>query len=309
MSDMRAMIDFPRRSPRSEGPPVGGAIVRRLALLALTLLVSVSALGQTGRTATGVPAWAASEAAALRLIEAESPDWISARAQLLRAAELGSVRAKSYLGWMSENGHGIEVDPQAAARWYAEVADAGVHEFAIKLGWMYLGVIGPDREAAERWFRHAIDAGHLPANVALASVLIADALGGLATERVFEARSLLEAALDGGERVAAFFLARLYVEGVGGHPVMADLGARYTRIAAEDGHAQMQGWLALMHLKGDGVAIDRMEAAFWAAVAAGNGDPLGRKLHEALAAELSADERKAVMNRSLLWAFDQQDRG
>lgn len=287
-----------------------GRLAGTACMLCLAFAVAVPVVAHADVSRTSAPAWEESESTALRQIESDTPDWALVRMELERAVTLGSVRAKSYLGWIHENGHGVAADPVKAAHWYAEVADAGVHEFAVKLGWMYMGhAVGPDREQAEHWFHQAIEGGHLPANVALASVLIADALGGLDTGRVFEARELLEAALAGGERVAAFFLARLYVEGVGGHPVAADLGARYTRLAAEDGHPQMQGWLALMHLKGDGVPVDRMEAAFWAAVAAGNGDPLGRKLHEALVAELSADERKAVMNRSLLWALDRQERG
>ncbi len=288
-----------------------GCLGRIAGSAALALALAAPIISYAGESPAANPARAAAESRALRLMESDPPDWAAARAEFLRAAELGSVRAKSYLGWMHEHGRGVPQDLLEAARWYVKVAGAGVPEFAVKLGWMHLGgAFGPaDQAGAERWFRQAIDRGHLPANVALASVMIADALGGIAVERVYEARRLLERAIEGGERIAAFFLARIYVEGVGGHPVHADPGAYYTRIAAEDGHAQMQGWLGLMHLKGDGVPVDRMEAAFWAALAAGGGDPLGRELHEALARELSAEERKAVMDRSLMWALDRSTQG
>ena len=285
-------------------------LVLRIAVFCLVALVPASATVAGAPEAAAPAPWVDSEREALRLIEADPPDWTGAHEAFGQAATLGSIRAQSYLGWMYEHGHGVEANAHEAARRYAEVARAGGHEFALKLGWMYLGTtLGPDREQAEHWFGQAIEAGYLPANVALASLLVADALGGVGVERVGEARGLLEYALARGERLAAFFLARLYVEGIGGHPVEPVLAARYTRLAAEDGHAQMQGWLALMHLKGDGVAVDRLEAAFWAALAAGAGDPLGRELHRVLAAELSEPERKAVMERTLLWALDQPERG
>jgi uncharacterized protein len=262
---------------------------------------------------------AATDSADLRTIETRAhvlmqqspPDWSGARAEFERAAALGSLRAQSYLGWMYEHGHGVEVDHEEAARHYAVLADAGVHEFSLKLGWMYLGrsELTPDRARAEHWFRHGIDGGHLPANIALASVLIADAVGGLAVERVDEARSLLERALEGGEPLAAFFLARLYVEGIGGHPQDADLAARYTRISAEDGHPQMQGWLAQMYLDGAGVPVDVREAAFWAALAASGGDQTGVRIHQTLGESLSDDERKAVLERTVHWVLERQTPG
>jgi uncharacterized protein len=238
-----------------------------------------------------------------QLMEQTPPDWDGARILFERAARNGSLRASTYVGWMYENGHGVTRDHVVAARWYADAADGGVHEFALKLGWMYLGnsQLDPDRERAERWFAKAIDGGHYPANIALASVLIADALGGKGVERVFEARALLEIALEEDHALAAFFLARLYVEGIGGHPVDEDLGATYTRISAEDGQALMQGWLASMYLEGRGVPRDQLEAAFWAALSASGGDQLGQRLHHSLTEALSDDAHSQVMERAMRW--------
>ncbi len=248
------------------------------------------------------------EARAQQLMSVDPPDWGGAYEQFEQAAALGSLSAASYLGWMHEHGHGVEVDHEAAAVWYRKVAEGGVHDYSVKLGWMYLGgsQLEVDRALAEQWFGRAIAAGYLPAHVALASVLVADALGGTATDRVYEARALLESALEGDVALAAFFLARLYVEGIGGHPVDEALGAKYTRISAEDGQALMQGWLARMYLEGRGVEADRMEAAFWAALAASGGDPLGRQLHAALIESMSEDERQAVMTRTMRWALERR---
>lgn len=248
------------------------------------------------------------EARALALIELQPPHWEEALAEFRRAAEAGSARAMSYVGWMHEQGHGVARDKAEAARWYARAAEAGAHDFAIKLGWMHLAGDGVEasRARSEQWFQRAIDAGHDPARIALASVIIADALGGESTERVGEARALLERALAGGQRLAAFFLARLYVEGIGGHATDDALGAHYARISAEDGQPQMQGWLAMMHLEGAGVPQDRDEAAFWAALAAAGEDPLGRRLHAMLGEQMNDEQRRALMERTLRWSLERQ---
>lgn len=284
-----------------------GPSVWRTLLVATALLMFASA--PAAQSADIEPPWAEVENEAHDLMATDPPRWSEARRAFEAAAALGSSQASSYLGWMYENGHGVAVDQTEAVRWYAKVANAGVHEYAVKLGWMYLGnAVGPDRAVAEGWFRRAIAAEHLPANVALASVLIADALGGKAVERISEARQLLETALAGDERLAAFFLARIYIEGIGGHPRDDDLAAGYARIGADDGHPQMQGWLALMYLRGQGVEVNPMESAFWAALAAAGGDPLGRQLHQAFEGELSADDRKLVLERTFRWAVAQQER-
>lgn len=241
-------------------------------------------------------------------MENDPPDFDGARGLFEQAARLGSPRAASYMGWLYENGHGVAKDDAAAAQWYVRAADGGAHEFALKLAWMYLGRsrLVPDRGLSEYWFTRAIDAGHYPANVAFASVLIADALGGKGVGRVFEARTLLEEALDNGIGVAAFFLARLYVEGIGGHPTDAELGARYARISAEQGEARMQGWLARMYLEGHGLEVDPVEAAFWGGLAAYAGDPLGERVLFEASGLLTDAELESVAERAARWSRNPQ---
>lgn len=248
------------------------------------------------------------EARAHELMSLDPPDWKGARGLFEEAAALGSLPAASHLGWMHEQGMGVETDHELAAQWYQRVAEGGVQDYALKLGWMYLGSsrLAPDRARAEYWFGRALEAGHLPANIALASVLIADAVGGVGVERMDEARGMLETALAGDLPLAAFFLARLYVEGMGGHPTDPVVGARYTRISAENGQPLMQGWLARMYLEGAGVEADRSEAAFWAALAAAGGDPLGRELHATLTGSMSDEERQALMTRTMRWALERR---
>ena len=248
------------------------------------------------------------EALAHAAMALEPPDWAVALDAFTQAAEAGSPTAMSYVGWIHEKGHGVPRDGEKAAEWYARAARAGAHDFAVKLGWMYLGGDGvaKDRERAEAWFSRAVDAGHGPGKIAWASVLIADAQGGRNPERVFEARALLEEALEHGLVLASYFLARLYIEGIGGHPVEEVPAAHYTRIGAESGHARMQAWLALMYLEGRGVERDLVTAAQWASLAAANGDTMGDQVRQALEERLSPDELREARERAADWALQQR---
>lgn len=233
-------------------------------------------------------------------------DWQEIRHAYEVAAALGSLQAMSYVGWIHEHGHGTPRDLALAARWYGPVADSGADAFSIKLGWLYLRPeLGADRVASEHWFGQAIARGSDSARVALASVWVADAHGG-DTRRLDEAHALLLTALEHGHPLASRFLARIHVEGIGGYPSTPELRLHYTRLAANDGQALMQGWLARRYLQGDGVPPDRLEAAFWAALSAAGEDPLGRELHADLQRELNDAQRRTVMERTVAWALRQQ---
>lgn len=245
------------------------------------------------------------EARAHAAMGLDPPDWSVALEAFTEAAEAGSPTAMSYVGWIHELGHGVPRDGEKAVEWYGRAADAGAQDFAVKLGWMYLGGDGVarDRKQAEAWFTRAVEAGHGPGKIAWASVLIADAQGGLNPERVFDARALLEEALEGGWVLASYLLARLYLEGIGGHPVEDDPAAHYTRIGAESGDARMQGWLALMYLEGRGVEKDSVVAGKWANLAAANGDRLGDQIRGALEAELQSEELQEARRLAVEWAL------
>ena len=248
------------------------------------------------------------EARAHAAMALDPPDWAAAREAFREAAEAGSTTAMSYLGWLYEEGHGVGRDGAQAAAWYGKAALAGAHDFSVKLGWMHLSGDGvpSDRDAAAAWFGRGIEAGYAPARIAWASVLIADALGGKHPEGAFEARELLLAALDDGYTVASFFLARLYIEGIGSHPVDDGLAARYTRIGADTGNAQMQGWLALMYLEGRGVEEDAISAAMWANLAASGGDSLGEQIRQALEGSLAPEDIHAARQRAVAWAMSRR---
>ncbi|TVP90909.1 MAG: sel1 repeat family protein [Thioalkalivibrio sp.] len=278
------------------------------ALLLLALFLGAFLAGPLAAASDPEAESGTPEARAHAYMAQDPPDWAAAREAFAEAAEAGSPTAMSHLGWIHEEGHGVQPDGERAAEWYGRAARAGAHDVAVKLGWMYLGGQGVerDREQAEYWFGRAVDAGHGPARIAWASVLIADAQGGRNPEAVFEARELLEAALEDGFVLASYFLARLFIEGIGAHPVEDGMAAHYTRIGADSGDPRMQGWLALMLTEGRGVEADRVQASKWANLAAANGDRLGEQLRVALEEELTPEEIREARERAVDWALGQR---
>ncbi len=296
-------------------------LIAALAMLAWSALAFAADAGEhatpKGHASANEPAnanqpqrdLAAAERQAHALMRQEPPQWEAARSAFEEAAESGSPTAMGYLGWLFEEGRGVEPDMTEAARWYARAARAGDGHFALKRAWMSLRGDGVprDRAQAEAWFEQAIADGHEPARTALASLLIADAQGGRAPERVFEAHTLLQQALAADEPLAAYFLARLYLEGIGGHPIDPQQAAAYTRLGAEQGDARLQGWMAAFHATGRGVEADPVAAAMWATLAAAGGDAAGQQLRPLLEQRLSAPEVAEARRMAVDWALTRRD--
>ena len=293
-------------NPRDPSYPVS-VLARTLLLLAgLTLAVGCAA-PDAGLVAPVAESAEVAERQAHAALQATPPDWQAAREGFELAAAAGSLTAMTQLGWMYEEGHGVPADGEQAVRWYTRAARGGLPEYAMKLGWIYLGGQGVTQDVvlAERWFGEAIEAGYAPARVAWASVLIADAQGGATPVRVDEARTLLDSALADGETLATHFLVRLYLEGIGGHPVDPERAAAYARIGAAHGHPQVQARLAYLYLEGRGVEQDALTAAKWANIAAAGGDASGDRLRRFLDGILTEDERREVRERAVTWAMAQ----
>ncbi len=76
-------------------------------------------------------------------------------------AEQGHAVAQSHLGYMYENGKGVQQDNAEAAKWYRKAARQGVAEAQFKLGLMYdTGESVPqDYVEAVKWYRMAAEQG------------------------------------------------------------------------------------------------------------------------------------------------------
>lgn len=243
-------------------------------------------------------------AEAQRHLDQPSPNLSEARLWLEDAAKAGSVEAMGAVGWLYEQGLGVPVDAERALEYYSDAYRAGENEYGLRIGWMHIQGNGvePSREIGEAWFRRVItERDDSSARLALASLLLADAAAQVEPNPAVEARDLLLYALEDGILDASYYLAQLYSHGLG--PIAADrmATAHFTRIGANAGHPRMQTWLAHLHLRGEGVPLDRIEAFKWASLAAAGGDPTGEQLRRSLQEQLDQAEADEARHRALRW--------
>src|SRR5260370_20495292 len=86
----------------------------------------------------------------------------SAAAQRCRkAADQGDAQAQFYVGWMYNNGQGVQQDHTQAVLWYRKAADQGDARAQCNLGLMYNNGQGvqQDHTQAALWYRKAADQG------------------------------------------------------------------------------------------------------------------------------------------------------
>ena len=241
-----------------------------------------------------------------RFLAGDPPDLRQARLWLESAANDGSADALAAMGWFFEQGLDVEVDMQRAMAYYAAAYEAGATEYGLRLGWMLIRGAGVevDREQGEVWFRRVIEDRQDPdAKLALASLLTSDAIAGVSPDSAFEAREWLVQALNSGRIEAVRELAGMHINGMGSIQPDPQQAAFYTRMGAEAGDPEMQGWLATMFANGDGVPMDAVEAHRWAALAASGGDAFGNQIRLQLERELSREQLIESRHRAVDWLY------
>ncbi|OOG23145.1 hypothetical protein B1C78_12175 [Thioalkalivibrio denitrificans] len=284
--------------------PAVPLLILCLALLAPMHVHAEAPAAWSTEASAGLSAHALEETARAHL-DREIPDLEQAALWLHAAAEAGSGSAMAHLAYFYQQGYGVARQGDRAVYWYERAVAAGELQHTLSLGWAYLRgePVARDRERAEDWFRQGIEAGFHPARIALASVLIADALGGLSPERALEAEELLINALPREPVLASYFLARLYLEGIGHVPHDPARGLHFTRLGAERGDVRLQGWLGRMYANGEGLEPDLSEAVKWANLSAAGGDPYGKRLRLQLEAGLSPEVVEEGRRRAVEWAI------
>ncbi len=138
------------------------------------------------------------------------------------------------LGYMYQNGQGLEQDDELAVFWYRKAAEQGYASGQFNLGWMYDNGRGleQDDELAVYWYRKAAEQGHARGQ---------------------------------------FNLGLMYQNGRG---IEQDdeLAVFWYRKAADQGYARGQGNLGWMYQNGRGVEQDDEKAVFWYRKAAEQGN-------------------------------------
>jgi TPR repeat protein len=164
------------------------------------------------------PGWAADDAAALYATsqtELRAGRTAEAIAALRKSAELGHPPAQNALGFALQHGTGMPRDPAAALLWFRRAAEAGLPDAQRRLAHMLERGIGTpsDDEAGRLWYRRAAERGDAEAQVRLAALIEAGWHG--AERNMAEAANLFLRAADQGVGIAQYRLALLFLRGDG----------------------------------------------------------------------------------------------
>jgi hypothetical protein len=199
-----------------------------------------------------------------------APDPERAHVYFVRAAQAGNAGAMRRLGRAYERGElGRNKDLAEAEGWYLSASIRGNQTAALALANLYLQShpsLRGDREDGMRIIEELAKAGHVAAQLRLASVLLPR--GGADSERALA----LLIDLDGENIAAASFrLGQIAEFGQAGQSVDYPRALAYYRRAAAAGHAAGRDFLARALYAGRGTERDRRAALRWWSDAAAAG--------------------------------------
>ena len=186
------------------------------------------------------------------------------------SAEKGNASAQCYLGYLYENGIGVEKSNIEAVKWYTKAAEQGDTLAQNNLGSMYREGKGvqKDVDEAARWFRVAAGQGHVLAQYNLA---IMYQLGAGVKQDEAEAVRWYREAANQGLPQAQYSLGNMYRIGNGMKEKDEREAVEWFKKAAEQGMADAQHNLGYMYYNGCGTKRDIDEAVNWLKKAAAQG--------------------------------------
>ena len=213
------------------------------------------------------------------------------------AAEQGDADAQTNLGLMHANGQGVPIDYSEAVKWYRLAAEQGnataqsnlalMHfdgqgvpqDFVLAHMWYNLSAANGDEDGVEG--RALVAAQMTPTAIEEAQRLFSEWDGSpdvqVASKTSEPAEEFAEtyweqlALAEDGDADAQFNLGLMHVNGQGA-PIDYSEAVKWYRLAAEQGDADAQTNLGLMHANGQGVPIDYSEAVKWYRLAAEQGN-------------------------------------
>lgn len=194
----------------------------------------------------------------------EAVSWFS------RSAEKGNAKAQCYLGYLHENGIGVEKSDIEAAKWYTKAAEQGDTLTQNNLGSMYREGKGVQKnvDEAARWFRVAASQGQVLAQYNLA---IMYQIGAGVKQDETEAVKWYREAAEQGLPQAQYNLGNMYRTGNGLKEKDESEAVKWFKKAAEQGLADAQHNLGYMYYNGCGIEKDVDEAVKWLNKAAAQG--------------------------------------
>ena len=235
-------------------------------------------------------------------------DYKEAAKWLRNPAEQGYELAQVTLGEIYSGGKGVEQDYKEAASWYRKAAEQGNALAQHRIGEMYAeekGVRYNPREA-EKWLRKAAEGGDAQLQFELGE-RYANGKGILQSAK--EAERWFRAAASQGDAGMQFYLGQLYREY--GEVVVQDReeAIKWFGRAAEQGHETARFNLGVMHLNGEGVQIDMVQAHKWLslATASGNEREEAQRSLKIAEARMSAEQIKEAQRLAAEWLASHQD--
>jgi TPR repeat protein/transglutaminase-like putative cysteine protease len=191
-------------------------------------------------------------------------------------ADTGHPRARSYLGYIYENGLGIAIDLPEAARWYRLAAEQGDPYSQTRLGYLYEKGLGVPRDDAlsAQWYSKSAAAGDESGQSWLGQ-MYRDGRG--VARNYKEAEKWFSLAAEQGSAWALMNIGLLYTHGGDGLPQDYGKAIDFFRKAAERGDADALYDLGWAYEQGLGVPADRQQAIEWYSKAAGKRQALALK--------------------------------
>ena len=200
----------------------------------------------------------------------DNHDYARAMEWYQKAAAQGHALAQNNIGFLYQNGLGVEQDYAKAMEWYQKAAVNGNDVAQNNLGYFYLNGLGTERNytKAIEWFSKAAAQNNDSAQNSLGNMYY----GGLGvTQDYAEAREWYQKAALNGHNNAQKALGDMYFSGLGVGQDYVKAVEWYQR-AANNGNVEAKNRLGMMYINGLGVKQDLEMAVMWYEKAADEGD-------------------------------------
>jgi TPR repeat protein len=183
-------------------------------------------------------------------------------------ADKGHPMAEANMGYMYENGLGVQMDLREAARWYQLAAEQGDPYSETRLGYLYEKGLGVRRDdaLAVQWYTKSAAAGNQMGQSWLGT-MYRDGRG--VSRNYTEAEKWFSFAAEQGSAWAEGQIGLLYTHGGDGLPQDYGKAIAYFRRSADGGDADSLYNLGWAYEMGLGVPRDREQAIEWYSKAAG----------------------------------------
>lgn len=171
----------------------------------------------------------------------------------LYAAELGNDEAQFRLGWLYENGYGVEQNYEKSIEWYQKAAELGNAGAFNNLGWLYENGYGVEQsyEKAAEWYQKAADLGNSDA-INNVGYLYENGLGVQKSDEI--AAQYYEKAAENGNMFAQYNIGCYYYFGTGVKQ-NTEKAIEWLQKAADQGHTEAQDMLTEIQSRISGMKV------------------------------------------------------